>query len=115
MMDSVFLTYAKDLTEKQKTYAFSTYNSRRKSTSTAYILWFIFGVYYFYLGKPLRNILLWVTTLFLVGIIWWIVDAFRMSSIVHDVNAQIAYEVCSEARFMFPDEPQGAIKKLNQR
>ena len=54
MMDSVFLTYAKDLTEKQKTYAFSTYNSRRKSTSTAYILWFIFGVYYF-LNFPTRQ------------------------------------------------------------
>lgn len=111
-MDGVFLAYTRDLTEKQKAYAFSTYNSRKKSTSTAYILWFVFGVYYFYLGKPLKNILLWVTSLILVGVIWWIVDAFRMSSIVEDVNAQIAYDVCAEAKFMFPEEPQEPIRRL---
>lgn len=111
-MDGVFLAQARNLTDQQKAYAFSTYNSRKKSTSTAYILWFLFGVYYFYLGKPLKNILFWVTCLFLVGIIWWIVDAFRMSSIVDDVNAQIAHDVCAEAKFMFPEESQEPIKQL---
>ena len=37
------------LTEKQKDYALTLYANREKKASTAYILWVVFGVYYFYL------------------------------------------------------------------
>ena len=37
------------LTEKQKDYALTLYANREKKVSTAYILWVVFGVYYFYL------------------------------------------------------------------
>lgn len=51
------------LTEKQKDYALTLYANREKKASTAYILWVVFGVYYFYLGHPVKNILLWLDPL----------------------------------------------------
>lgn len=39
------------LTEKQKDYALTLYANREKKVSTAYILWVVFGVYYFYLAS----------------------------------------------------------------
>lgn len=62
------------LTEKQKDYALTLYANREKKVSTAYILWVVFGVYYFYLGHPVKNILLWILCGCFIGIIWWIID-----------------------------------------
>lgn len=67
------------LTEKQKDYALTLYANREKKVSTAYILWVVFGVYYFYLGHPVKNILLWILCGCFIGIIWWIIDLFRIS------------------------------------
>ena len=64
------------LTEKQKDYALTLYANREKKVSTAYILWVVFGVYYFYLGHPVKNILLWILCGCFIGIIWWIIDLF---------------------------------------
>ena len=64
------------LTEKQKDYALTLYANREKKASTAYILWVVFGVYYFYLGHPVKNILLWILCGCFIGIIWWIIDPF---------------------------------------
>ena len=59
------------LTEKQKDYALTLYANREKKVSTAYILWVVFGVYYFYLGHPVKNILLWILCGCFIGIIWY--------------------------------------------
>ena len=37
------------LTPRQKEYALTLYSGREKKKSTAYILWIVFAVYYFYL------------------------------------------------------------------
>ena len=74
------------LTEKQKDYALTLYANREKKVSTAYILWVVFGVYYFYLGHPVKNILLWILCGCFIGIIWWIIDLFRISGMVKRKN-----------------------------
>lgn len=47
------------LTPRQKEYALTLYSGREKKKSTAYILWIVFAVYYFYLGHPVKNIIFW--------------------------------------------------------
>lgn len=59
-LDPTSLALLNLLTEKQKDYALTLYANREKKASTAYILWVVFGVYYFYLGHPVKNILLWI-------------------------------------------------------
>ena len=82
-LDPTSITLLNLLTEKQKDYALTLYANREKKVSTAYILWVIFGVYYFYLGHPVKNILLWILCGCFIGIIWWIIDLFRISGIRH--------------------------------
>ena len=63
------------LTEKQKDYALTLYANREKKVSTAlHPMGWSFGVYYFYLGHPVKNILLWILCGCFIGIIWWIID-----------------------------------------
>lgn len=59
-LDSEDITLLNQLSDKQKDYALTLYTAREKKKSTAYILWILFGVYYFYLGHPFKNILLWL-------------------------------------------------------
>ena len=49
------------LNENQRRYVLPRYNDRKKSKVVAYLLWLFFGLYYFYLGKPVRNILLYLS------------------------------------------------------
>lgn len=100
-MEPKALAALQGLTEKQKSHVLMAYEQRAKKTSTAYIAWFVLGVHYFYLGKPLLNILYWCT---FGGLwLWAIVDAFRMSSLVRSVNAQIVERLVQEARLLYPD------------
>ena len=90
------------LTEKQKDYALTLYANREKKVSTAYILWVVFGVYYFYLGHPVKNILLWILCGCFIGIIWWIIDLFRISGMVDRKNEEILLQCIAEARQLYP-------------
>lgn len=101
-MDEYVLTLMQHLTPEQKNYVISTLPSRQKEKSTAYILWILFGVYYFYLNKPVKNILLWITSACFIGVIWWFVDLFRISGMVKDYNREAARKVVAEARRMYP-------------
>ena len=76
------------LTEKQKDYALTLYANREKKVSTAYILWVVFGVYYFYLGHPVKNILLWIL--------------FRISGMVKRKNQEILKICIAEAQQLYP-------------
>lgn len=90
------------LTEKQKDYALTLYANREKKVSTAYILWVVFGVYYFYLGHPVKNILLWILCGCFIGIIWWIIDLFRISGMVKRKNQEILKICIAEAQQLYP-------------
>ncbi len=91
------------LTEKQKDYALTLYASREKKKSIAYILWFVIGLYYFYLGKPFRNLILWALSFCFVGLIWWFIDLFRISGMVKKRNKEILQACIVEAQQLYPE------------
>lgn len=97
-MTPTTLLLLKNLTPTQKNYVMSKLNSKEKNTSTAYICWFLFGVHYFYLGQPMKNILYWVT---ICGFgIWGLIDLFRMKSLVEESNEKIVRELIGEANLL---------------
>ncbi|MGH6952161.1 MAG: TM2 domain-containing protein [Vitreimonas sp.] len=58
-----------------------------KSTAAAYLLWLFLGwvsAHRFYLGKPVTAILQIVSYFFVVGFIWWLIDAILIPRIVED-------------------------------
>ena len=65
--------------------------SKIKSTGTAYVLWFVFGFHYGYLGKWGIQILYWIT---FGGVgIWALIDLFTMSAKVDRHNAPLFQEI----------------------
>ncbi len=89
------------LSKKQRLLALSRYENKKKSVVVEYLLWFFFGVYYFYLGKPWRNLFLWMTFPFLVGVIWWLVDLFRVWGMVEEQNNDLFLECIKDAKAVF--------------
>ena len=70
---------------------FIEYGSRRRKVWVSYIAWMAFGFHYLYNRKVGVQFLFWFT-LGAVGI-WWLVDLFRMPSIVAEANSVIAREI----------------------
>lgn len=100
------------LTENQRRFVMPRYQSREKNKIIAYLLWFFFGLYYFYLGKPVRNILLWIACGFLIGFLWWLVDLFRVGNMVDEYNDQLLTDLIKDSKVVMggemPDyEPKG--------
>lgn len=69
---------------------FNEYDRMRKKTSLAYIAWFFIGFHYLYLKKVGVQFAFWATWFIGVGEVWWVVDFFRMPSIVRSANELIA-------------------------
>lgn len=62
-----------------------------RDTPTAYIMWFLIGAHYAYLGKWGLQILYWIT---LGGLgLWALVDLFRIPGMVKDHNEPIYLEI----------------------
>jgi hypothetical protein len=62
-----------------------------KSSSTAYLLWFLLGAQYAYLNKWGLQVLYWLT---FGGLgIWMFIDIFRISGMVKNYNNKIALEL----------------------
>lgn len=67
---------------------FNEYESKKKKKSIGWIAWFLLGWHYLYVGKVGMQFAFWFT---LGGFyIWWVVDFFRMPSIIRSANEQIA-------------------------
>lgn len=61
-----------------------------KSPAIGYIALFILSWHYFYLKKWGMQILFWLTG---GGLgVWWLVDAFRMPSLIREYNQDVAIE-----------------------
>lgn len=94
----------KGLSDEQKAYVMSQLATKEKDTSMAYLCWF-FGIHYFYLGEPLKNVLYLLTSLTIIGIIIWaIIDLFRMKSIVEEANTKIIQELIMESKLIINSE-----------
>ena len=88
------------LKENQRRYVLPRFEQRKKSTLVAYLLWFFFGVYYFYLGKPGLNFAFWLSLLFLLGILWWLVDLFRIPGMINEYNDRLLTELIQESKIV---------------
>lgn len=99
MLDPEIIAMTHTLTEKQRDYMMARYSAKEKQVSTAYICW-VFSVYYFYLGKPVRNIFLWLAECIFIGWIWWVFCVFRMKGLVAEANREIATDLIEEARLV---------------
>lgn len=86
------------LTENQRRYVIPRYDSRKRSTGIAYCLWLLFGTYYFYLGKPVVNLALWLCCPLLIGFLWLLVDLFRMPQLVYEYNDKLLMQLIREAK-----------------
>jgi len=65
--------------------------SRIRSVGLAYLLFFFAGAHYAYLNRWGTQVLFWIT---FGGLgIWWLIDIFRMSEMVHDFNDPIFDEI----------------------
>ena len=94
------LALLQDLTEQQKNYVLSA-QARQKDTGLAYLLSFLFGVHYFYLNKPVINIIYWLTA---GGLgIWMIIDLFRIPGMVKDRNKEFIQDAIKEAKVLYPE------------
>jgi hypothetical protein len=56
-------------------------------------LWPLGALYYAYNKKIGLQFVLWLTAFVGIGIVWWIIDLFRMPWIVDAANDQIAREI----------------------
>lgn len=77
------------------------YNRQKKSIGVAYIFWFlgsILGLHYLYFKKPL----LFFLFLFTMGgfIIWWLIDLFRIPSVIREHNKTIALNVLRDIQVL---------------
>lgn len=62
-----------------------------KSVGIAYLLWFVLGAHYAYLGKWGVQFLYWIT---LGGVgIWALIDLFTMSKKVSNINAPLLEQI----------------------
>lgn len=75
------------------------YERRSKSSVTAYVFWLFLGWHYAYLRK-------WgLQVLFLLSLggflIWWIIDLFRVASIVRNYNKDLAIEIMKDITLIY--------------
>ncbi len=70
------------------------FNRKRKSTLLAFVLLWILGLHYAYLGKWWMTLIFWIT--FGGLFIWWFIDLFRVFGMVRDYNKTVAFNVLKD-------------------
>jgi len=73
--------------EKQRD-VYAVFQSQKKDPTTALIL-AIFGFSLFYVGKAGMGIMLIISCIFLVGLIWWVIEIINAKKRVEAINTQI--------------------------
>ena len=77
------------------------FNRRKRSVGTAFIFWILgslLGLHYLYFKKPLLFVLFLCTMGGLM--IWWLIDAFRISGIVRNHNKSVAVKVLQDIQVL---------------
>lgn len=73
------------------------YRARRKSRGWAWLLWFL-GWHFAYFREWGLQILYLVTVFLIVGLLWWIVEAFKVNDRVRQWNADRAIEALRDLK-----------------
>lgn len=76
------------------------FRRKAKSPGMGLLALFLLGWHYAYLGKWGRQILLWASAFALIGVVWWIIDLFRVTDMVHDYNKDIATDVMRDMKIL---------------
>jgi TM2 domain-containing membrane protein YozV len=88
-----------DLTTQELQILSSEMEKRKKSSGTAWLLWFFLGGiggHRYYLGKTGTAILMTLTLGFLG--IWTLIDLFLLSGMIRNTNAEIERQIIEEIR-----------------
>lgn len=78
------------------------YRRKRKSVALAYVLSLLY-LHYAYVGRIGMTLLMWlvaIISLGIFGVIWWIIDLFRMPGIVGNRNKDIAMEILRDQKII---------------
>ncbi len=70
------------------------YENKKASNGKVYLSW-LFGFHYAYFGRWAICALFIFLVIMFVGVLWWIVDAFRIPSMVREYNNKLAIEILS--------------------
>jgi len=73
------------------------FRAKRKSRGWAWLLWFL-GWHFAYFREWGLQILYLVTLFFVVGLVWWVVEAFKVNDRVRQWNADRAVEVLRDLK-----------------
>jgi hypothetical protein len=89
-------THLEDLPQNKIDAFAAEYERLAKKSSIAYLLIFLFGAHYAYVGKWGLFFLFMFTT---GGCgIWFVIDLFRMPSIISDYNTELAYKIIRDIK-----------------
>ncbi|MHA8092243.1 TM2 domain-containing protein [Aquirufa regiilacus] len=86
---------AKLSSQKQEEFL-EEYERNEKSIFVGYLFWLFFGWHYAYQKKWGIQVLFWITAGGLF--IWWLIDIFRVSSMINNYNKDKAIEVMRNLR-----------------
>lgn len=73
--------------------------NEQKSQMAAYGLWLFLGIisaHRFYLGRPLSAILQILSYFFIIGFVWWIVDAFLIPGYIDQHRAKLREKMLTQ-------------------
>ena len=90
-----------ELTPSRQEQFMEEYSRKKKSIGIAYLLWFLLGLHYVYLGKWGVTLLMWLTMCMVIGFIWWMIDIFRIPSMVRSQNMDTATDVFRSLKSMW--------------
>lgn len=79
--------------------------SEAPSPAVAFLLWFFLGIisaHRFYLGRPGTAILQIISYILIVGLIWWIVDAFLINGMIQQRRDALRQKLTTEALAVAP-------------
>lgn len=82
------------LSESQRVKFDDLVKERKKNVSTAYLCWIFYGSHYLYTGKPVKQLMFWLTFGGLFA--WWFLDLFLMAFVVDSANRKIKMQIIEE-------------------
>ena len=89
------------LSPERQTMFIEEYERKKKKLIIAYLLWgLLFGSHYAYQKKWGLQVLFWLSEIFLIGIIWWVIDAFRIPGMIKNYNKDISIEILRDMKII---------------
>jgi hypothetical protein len=72
---------------------------RRRTLGLAFLLWFL-GFHYAYYKKWALFVLFWISCFLVFGLVWWVIDAFRIKSMTKVYNQETAIDAMKDFKLI---------------